>query len=61
MTQEQTAEKLEDIARQMRDKTYTESSAMVLLTRSQDGGIMTLCKWGDDCESLIEEAFEVAV
>jgi hypothetical protein len=61
---EWTAKELEDIAQEMRAGTYLETSAMVLLTRDRETGIMTIRFWGKDENApvaLIKEAYETKV
>jgi hypothetical protein len=58
---EWTAKELEEIAAQMRAGTYSETTAMVLLTRDKATGIMTINAWGKDVDAapkLIREAYQ---
>jgi hypothetical protein len=58
---EWTAKELEEIAARMRAGTYSETTAMVLLTRDKATGIMTINVWGKDVDvatKLIREAYQ---
>lgn len=47
---------LENIAKQIRAGTFTESSEAVLLTRDAKTGIITHCPWGEKTGLLAEAA-----
>lgn len=58
MTAKDVAEKLEDLAAQMRRGDFTDSSEVLVLCRDEEIGLITFLRWGD-ATGLLEEAASI--